>query len=507
MKTIFNVLKLLTLLHLGSCSHFGNRSSEIRTVEPIPQWLKVAPRFAHRSEEGYYATHAFFDFIPLPDLNSSKINFVLLTPEGSRYGYDINLHSGQIYKRHKYCPQTDTWKSTSTEINLPPYSEGFVPRILDQLGDPLKIIVYGENEYLSKSNPRRPLSQRVRVVGGVIQQYCENFPCSKRSKWLSRLVLVAVNHLDSTFKDVTTIKQLKSKINWGEFKAFIENGYGRLERGKEEYPAFRLFGVIDDKAAFKYALKKGHLFKFDEMKKLRNGCHRLYDHLWKQVTDLKLNLSKKEFLRSRSGIVDTNSLIVDLKKSIFIKDEKKIKKFTDEELEASPKGPITFKQLFNDFYNQYGQRFKTCNEFVRTSNALKNKTRHWFFTYMEAFMNLEELGYIYHCSKRVWIRNSFAANGKRQYDKKEIKKSCSSTDLETSFDTAITLLYSLKKGNYPHYFYSMYDQGHGGSHNRLFSWVKSNGKNISCKLKKVDYRNEVFFPLDINWKYFHQRGL
>ena len=146
---------------MGSCSHFGNRSSEIRTVEPIPQWLKVAPRFAHRSEEGYYATHAFFDFIPLPDLNSSKINFVLLTPEGSRYGYDINLHSGQIYKRHKYCPQTDTWKSTSTEINLPPYSEGFVPRILDQLGDPLKIIVYGENEYLSKDLPDDDKGRRI----------------------------------------------------------------------------------------------------------------------------------------------------------------------------------------------------------------------------------------------------------------------------------------------------------------------------------------------------------
>jgi hypothetical protein len=490
-----------------SCSNFGSNSSDVPVVEPIPQWLKVEPRFAHRSEEGYYTTHTFFDFIPFPDLKSNKVNFVLLTPEGSPFGYDVNIHSGQIYKRHQYCPQTDIWKSTSNEINLPPFSEGFIPRILDQLGDPLRIVVYGDKKYLSNSTPEKPLSQRVRVVGGIIQQYCENFPCSRRSEWLSRLVLVAVNHLDSSYKDVTTISQLKKKINWGEFKAFIENGYGRLQRGKDERPAFRLFGAIGANAAFKYALKKGHLFKFDEMKKLRNGCHRLYDHIWKQVKYLRENLDKKEFIGSRSGKLDTRSLIVDVKKSIFLNKDKKGKKYTKEELDAGPKGPTSFKKLFKEFYSNYSQRYFTCNEFVRSSNALKNKDRHWFFAYLEAFMSLEELGYIYHCGKRVWIRNSFLANGKRQYDKKLMKNGCSNTDLETSFDTAITLLSSLKKGNYPHYFYSMYDQGHGGSHNRLYSWVKSNGKNISCKTKRIDYRNEAFFPPDINWKYFHQRGL
>jgi hypothetical protein len=506
LKKIFNLVKILIFFYLGACSQFGNQRSDITVVEPIPQWLKVEPRFAHRSEEGYYSTHSFFDFIPLADLKNNKVNFVLMTPIDAKFGYDINLHSGQVYKKYEYCPQNDIWRSYTNEINLPPYSEGFVPRVLDQLGGPLKIIVFGAEKYLSNTTPEKQLSQRVRVVGGVIQQYCENFPCARRSEWRSRLVLLAVNYLDPKFKDVTTITKLKSEINWKEFKAFFENGYGRLIRGKDERPAFRLFGAIGAKEAFKYAFSKGHLFKFNEMKKLRAGCHRLYDHVWSQVKMLQSNLDKEKYLSSRAGSLDNDAMIVDVKKSIFIKNRKNREKYSKDELNRSSKGPRSFRKLFNNFYKKYGQRFFTCNELVRSSNALKNPKRHWFFTYLEAYMNLEDLGYIFHCGKRAWIRNSFLANGQKQFDKVSMKKSCTNNDLESSFDKAITLLSSLKKGAYPHYYYVLYDQGHGGSHNRLFSWVKSTGKKLVCKEKKIDYRNEEFFPPDINWSYFHSKG-
>lgn len=487
-----------------SCSQFSSdKNSEVPIVEPIPQWLKVDPRFAHRSTEGFYTTHAFFDFIPFPDLKTNKINFVLLTPEDSEFGYELNLHSGQIVKRHKYCPQDDIWRAYKSELNRPPYSYGFVPRILDQLGSPLKIFVFGGKKYLSKSTPSQPLSQRVRVVGGIIHQYCENFPCARRSEWLSRLVLLGVNHLDPKFKKVATIKALKSEIDWKEFKAFVENGFGRQIRGKDESPAFRVFGAVNAKEAFRYALSKGHLFKFKEMKKLREGCHRLYDYVWKRANLLRTNIAKKRYRQSTVGDVDNRSLLVDVKKSIFLNKDGKKKEFTKEELEEPMVGPKTFLQFFNEFYNKYSERFQTCSEFVRSSNALKDKERHWFFAYLQAFLNLEDLGYVYHCSKRVWIRNSFLADGTRQYDKKAMKNSCISAQLEQSFDMAITLLGGLKRGNYPHFYYLLYDQGHGGSHNRIFSWVESDGKQISCKEKVVDYRNEEFFPKDVSWNYFN----
>ncbi len=502
-------LIFLTCSLLLSCSQIENKGSGALGVEPIPQWLKVEPRFAHLGPDGFYTVHSFFDFAPFPDLKTNKINFVMTTPVGSKFGYDINLHSGQIYRRHNYCPQDDVWNSYSGKIKFPPYSEGFVPRVLDQLGKPLKVLVFGGKKYLSKSGLNRPLSQRIRVVGGVIQQYCENFPCARNSGWLSRLVLLAVNHKDPSFKKIISMTQLKSKIDWNQFKAFFENGYGRQIKGIDERPAFRMLGGVGAKEALQYALSKGHLFKFKEMKKLRDGCHRLYDFMWKKAKQLRANVDRANEENSREGRVNKRSLLVDVKKSIFNvkKNKKKIKKIKKKklkvaELEKELGGPKSFKAFFDLFYRPYGEKFLTCTDFVRSSNALINKERHWFFAYLEAFMNLEKLGYVYHCSKRAWVRNSFLANGERQYNKFKIKKNCLSSDLESSFDMGITLLSSLKGGSSPHDYYVLYDQGHGGSHNRLYSWVESDGKKVSCKKKVIDYRNEEFFPRDVTWDSF-----
>ena len=42
----------------------------------------------------------------------------------------------------------------------------------------------------------------------------------------------------------------------------------------------------------------------------------------------------------------------------------------------------------------------------------------------------------------------------------------------------------------------------GGVFNAEVVRVESNGKQISCKRKEVDYRKEEFFPKDISWDYF-----
>ena len=358
-----------------SCSVVEKHNVKIPIVEPIPQWLKAAERFSHRSEDGYFETHSFFDAIPFPDLKTRQINFILTTPVGSEYGYDIDLQSGQIYKNRDFCPQKDIWRSYKGSLHKPPYSEGFIPRVLDQLGDPLKIVVFGGKRYLSKASPRRPLSQRVQVIGGIIQQYCEKFPCARRSEWLSRLILVAVNHIDPKFQKIVNLEQLKKKIKWEKFKGFIENGHGRQVNGIDEQPAYRMFGAISAKEAFEYALKKGHLFKFEEMKKLRRGCHRLYDHIWKQASRLRLNREKQNYISSSSGQVDTNSLVVDTKKSIFIDKNKSgpqnSKKFTKQELEAPLVGAKQFLDFFNNDFRPFGDRLSTCMEYVRAFKCVE----------------------------------------------------------------------------------------------------------------------------------------
>lgn len=480
------------------------RMSDLPVVEPIPQWLNVDRRFAPRQAEGDPYIHAFFDFLPFPERKDLKINFVAVTPTKSRFAYGVDMHSGQYYKKYNLCSQNDVWKSYRGSISTPPYTKGFVPRMLDQLGDPLKVVVFGALKYFPKFNPRSPVSQRVKVVGGVIEQYCEYYPCSFRSQWMSRLVLIAVNDQDPKYAKVNSISDLKKMMKWDKFKAHMENLPGRLIRGLEQKPAFRISGSVNAEDAFDYALTKGHQFKFDQLAKLRSGCHKLYDHIWRGAQQLRKNIKLGRSRRQLSKL-RTDSLVVNMKESIFKDNLEKV-----EEVEAelakddSPiEGFSNFDDYFMNFYSKYSRRYLTCNRFVRVSSVRADIDRHWFFAYLTAFMQLERIGYIYHCPRRAWVKNPFLANGKRQFDTAKMKKGCRSEDLERSFDSAVTILQGLRKSLLPHYFYKQYDHGIGGTHQRIYSWVFSNGKMPACKAELKKINKGVGFPNDVSWKPFH----
>ena len=87
--------------------------------------------------------------------------------------------------------QTDIWKNYRGVIFRPPYTEGVIPRVLDQLGKPQRIYVFGSEEYYK--NQTRVLANKVRVVGGVIEQFCTKAPCTKKNTWQSKMILLAVD--------------------------------------------------------------------------------------------------------------------------------------------------------------------------------------------------------------------------------------------------------------------------------------------------------------------------
>ena len=479
------------------------RMSDLPIVEPIPQWLNVNRRFAPRQGEGDPYIHAFFDFLPFPEPKDLKINFVALTPTKSRFAYGVDLHSGQYFKKHNLCSQNDIWKSYRGNITTPPYTEGFVPRMLNQLGDPLKVIVFGDLKYFPKFNPRSPVSQRVKVVGGVIEQYCEYYPCSIRSQWMSSLVLIAVNDQDPEYTNVNSISDLRKVMKWSKLKAHMENLPGRLIRGQEQKPAFRISGSVNGKDAFDYALSKGHHFKFDKLKKLRSGCHKLYDHIWRGAQKLRQNIKLKRSKGELSNL-RSDSMVVNINESIFKNNLEKNNKDDDlANVDLPIKGFSQFDDYFMNFYRKYSRRYLTCNRFVRVSSVRADIDRHWFFAYLTAFMQLERIGYVYHCPRQAWIKNPFLANGKRQFDTNKMKKNCRSEDLERSFDSAVTILQGLKKSLLPHYFYKQYDHGIGGTHQRIYSWIFSNGKMPACKAALNKINETVGFPIDISWKPFH----
>ena len=177
----------------------GIGREKLPTIKAIPVWQRIPKRFVSYDEAGGFIPHGFFDLAPFVSIKQNMVNFVMTTPIKAKYRYAFDLASGGLYRQHRYCKRDDVADKYGGYLYLPPYTEGFVPRLLDQIGMPQQIIVFGDEDHLNDFDKTTNKSQRVRVVGGVLKQYCKTFPCQDKD-WRTTIVLVAVNPLDNGFK-------------------------------------------------------------------------------------------------------------------------------------------------------------------------------------------------------------------------------------------------------------------------------------------------------------------
>ncbi|MDC0254095.1 hypothetical protein OAK75_04300 [Bacteriovoracales bacterium] len=429
---------------------------EESSVQDMPTWSEVKNKEGKMSETG----HPFFSFAPRGSLETGLIHYMATTPVGSPYRYDLHLGTGVPYRAKRYCKQKDVWEAQKSSITRPIYSEGFVPRLLDSTGRPQKIIVFG-------SPPNHPLdfdrfqsTRPVKVLGGFLEQYCRRYPCTKNKTWESRLVLVAVDPINKDFLGLQTFKKLKKTINWRYAKSFLENSQGRTlsfydkVNEKGDLPAFRVIGHFEGKEALKKAFKAGYLFKEKEIILMKNSCEKLYGHLWSVA---------KHFKKSKN-----------------------IEK--------------TFSSFFDNFFTNYGKSYETCSRFMGSTRRVKNMGKVWFYSFMDAVFHVYKLGYVYDCSKRVWVRKSKESKVRKLFANGD---SCKNGNLNDAFDAAVTTLGILKSNNDHSYFYKTYDFGPGGTHQRLYSWIYDTGKEILCvnedeKMSVEDTRSS--FPNDVRWR-------
>ncbi|MBL6988562.1 MAG: hypothetical protein ISR65_02220 [Bacteriovoracaceae bacterium] len=476
---ILSCVVVTSILLAPACTLRYKRKFE--DVEPIPVWQKTEEKFSHRNEDNDFERHVFFDLLPYTDLNENQINFVPLTPVQGQYGYNLDILSGKKFKRFQYCEQNDIWDNYGSTISYPPYTAGIVPRLLDQLGRPQKIVVFGNDSYYKALPLNYNNSRRVKVIGGMVEQYCQNFPCSKNDDWASRLVLFAVDLDEKKFEKVDSLRKLWRKVDKDYVKAFMQNGEGRTVRYRltsskdkfyevqKELPVIRMVGEIDGSAALRFALTKGHFFKFDELKYLRASCHKFYDYVWDAAQKTRLP-----------------------------EDEELIRQYA------------SFTTLWNTIRFKYAKQLKMCIKFVRPSNINKNVDRHWFFAYIASVLYLEELGYVYSCSHKHWFKNPRLVGKKYRFDPIKIMRGCTTADLDNAMVGAIEKMKSLKRMNHRHYRYIAYDEGIGGSHKKIYSWVHFSGKRMSCEshqrrisVMQKDHSDHLVFPLDVKWKAFY----
>lgn len=483
------MIKSLQIIYIfflfTSCSLFKSEESKnplenieyakeiVLTIEP--KWFDTAKRFKLVSQTGENEPHLFFDVNPDTNLKEKKINFIATTIQDEKYGYELDLVSGKHYVSNAFCSQDDIWKKVSS-VDRPPFTEGVIPRYLDQLNKPQKIIVFGESDYYKKNYQDNFFEAK--IVGGFIEQSCPSGVCTDPTSWLSRLVLVGVQPENSKYKKITNMKELMEVVDWKNVEAFIENGKGKNYLMEKFYPGFRMGAVVDGPQALSFFMKNSYFFSVDRMKNLKFSCYKLYDYTWKTLSFESI-----------------------LEKPATTKDEINQKALLIEKIRKENRQDVFFSQRFMTLYKKFQSKYETCFEYVYPASINDDRKRFWLFSYLQAFSHLQKLGYYFNCSRNAWEVNPRIEKDKRLYSLKDQFRDCSSRSIDLAFEFAVNYLKTLKLDYKPSYRFVDYDRINMGTHNKLYSWVKSSGKALSCSDKEVrDFSaNLETFPKDIFW--------
>jgi hypothetical protein len=448
----FKKLKTLSLLIIVILISSCAKETIVRPIKPIRRysWFNAPKQFALQTPEGDVVQHLFFDSDPVVNLENNFVDVLVTIPKDSKHHYDLDLYSGRRYYSHTYCEEEDVWNAYQAELEYPPYTEGIIPRILDLFKRPQRVIVFGERKYVDGGVFPNDELLRVRVVGGVVEQFCDKYPCKRGSKWRNRVVLVAVSTIDPKFENIKNMSQLKEVIDWSHVRAFMENAKGRTISDKDYYPAYRLVNQIQAEKAIRYALDNGHVFKKKELRTLRNTCQALYGKLWQ------------------------------IRQDVFKKED-----------------AVPFRKSFLDFYRKYWSGYETCTEFVRYSNIQEDPMKHWYYEYMRAFSLVQKLGYVYLCDKSTWVRNVKDRQGRQMYDQVETLSICNSEQINLAFEKAVNLLTGLPTSGGKFFKYVDYDHEVFELNNKLYSWISHTGKFQYCSKKR---HPRSIYPGDVSWE-------
>jgi len=471
-------LALVMLVALNACSFFSSQKDGAHDLlSPIKNdWFSHNVEHALHDLGGAPQPHNFFDINPELSNSNVYVNAFILTPEGSDHSYQLDLASGQRYYSHSYCPHSDIWSHYSGSISKPTFSIGVVPRLLDQLGEPQKVIIFGSAKAFSERTDFH--EYRIRLVGAVIEQKCPEGNCLGKNNWISRMVFLGVDPGDKKFESVKNLTDLEKKVNWVKTKAVLENIDGRNGGNGTSYPQIRIGQPILLAEAMEYYKKRSIYLSVKETKKIRVGCQGLYDKLWDEV-----GFEQPEDMPGKT-VEELNSkvkLITELKKK---------------------KKPIGFAARFNAFTKKYYTEYATCQRFIYSGNLNKDREKFWFLSYVGLFYQLNKDGYFFDCRTRSWQKNVLNNQAKPIFNIKEDMDSCKKHDFDLAMEYLPNFLTGLKNGQVDFYKFIDYDTHTFGTHQKLYSWVKVQTKKYDCNADpNPQIKKELkVFPDDVSWK-------
>ena len=457
---------------------FGNKEYAEGIVAFVqPKWFKKNENFSLTDRQNKTSSHMLYDVDSNVDKSKRLVNFVVSTPAKSDFIYNIDLASGQHYLSKKMCSTLDEWNNYEDEIEKIPFSIGNVPRLLDQLGMPQKIIVFGSGNYIQKYYKHNSFDAR--VVAGYIEQICPRGGCVNNSDWRSRLVLVGVHQGNSRLSDVNTFNDLGKHYDLSFIKASLENYRGHNTVSNNYLPSVRMGAVVESGQALDFLDRNSIVLSKQKTNKLQRSCHKLYEKVWKDLgrqSEYEVAISKLNTKRlSTKDYLSELDRINKMDKNLFYK-------------------------RFIRFYRKFGEDYKTCTRYVYSSNINKDIDKHWFFAYLNGVSFLTSMNYTFDCSRKVWIKNTVKSDGKRIIPKDKEFLGCYSREIDSAFSSVPSFMETLYQNSINSYMYVEYDKGAAGTHSKLYSWVKVDNKKIKCTDGSSIKSKYISFPSDVKWK-------
>lgn len=445
-------------------------------------WFSVNPNHSLVGQNGEPMSHMMFDTTPEFNQAERTVNVLIATPQRSQHAYQYDLNSGQRFYSHTYCKQKDIWHQYDGSLNRPPFAIGYIPRVLDQLGEPQKIIVFS-----NRSNYASAVAYnyfKTRIVGAYVEQICPEGNCIGKSNWLSRMVFIGVDEEDTSIAPINTIADFKQVFKWESAKAHLENLDGLNSIGDELYPSIRIGALIEYQEAFDYFKKRSIFLADAELKKIQKGCYALYDALWDEVG--------KERPEDKGAATKE-----ELKTKIKLIEEMKKKKL-----------PIGFTARLGAFTKKYYNEVSTCEKFVYHGNINRDREKFWFLSYMGIYFRLHREGYFYDCRSKTWKRNTLDAKGELVYDLKSEIGECKDADIDRAMEYLPNFLSGLR-GEKEFYKFLEYDNYTFGTHQKLYSWVRVKARRFDCsKDPNIEVRKETrVFPEEVSWKVRYNKDI
>lgn len=536
------------------------------TVTPF--WFSSRQPYTMSDQSGSPLLHPFFDLSPTLNKKEQSLNVFIIAPSGQKALYDFDLLSGRSFLRHRLCVQKDIWKKYDGKITTAPYILAMIPRVLDRTGTPVRVLIFGSVE---DEDSIALKSKRVKIVGGLLRERCLQVPCFLTDSYSKELLVVATMMDDKKFNKISSLNELKEKIDFNYLISYLQNEEGGVKLQDRTYPHLRVLDeAISPDKVIEFITKKTIVFDKKELDKLLTSCHTVYDFLWDQVGRVKLKQYYKIAYEKIKTVLENDARKL-AERDIYLKwrpqkfghdklqkelrDPKKMEKnlpnppllptpyltdFKVEEFDISNAPSVKLKEeatliesdlnekgeskksqpssdtvlelskLFKSrltlFHQNFRDSYLTCIKYVKSSDGKGNYFRHWFYAYIELFYLLRSKGLIYNCSSEEWEPM------KSERDKGELFVGSSSRCLpfkfELAFQKALSKINSLYNNHERSYRYLEYDSYYLGTHQKIFSWISEQEKELSClKDKEITTfrhfngkdRVMELFPTDVIW--------